>query len=299
MNSYITVHDYARAVTGQGITSLLGNLMRVGTGGVTLGATTLPVTPNTTVQLNQYDQITIFDGASSEIVTVGAAGASVGASSIPISACAFAHAAGTSCCSDGTGPQSLAEAILEGSASVEQICRQALLQATYTSESLPLASTRAWVDSSLRLGIRPRQFPVQSVSAITVIFNLSTTLSLDTSQAITDSIARIVTLPVIKTIAGSGNTLPFSTLLDGTVDGFVQISYVAGYTYGALPLIIKRATTLLTSDILSDRYNPTGVASNQEGKRRIDAFLRGDLSGESALVKRARHWLKPFIQDAI
>src|SRR5579859_1760158 len=150
MNSYLSVHDYIRAVTGQGVQTLYGNLMRVrGNAGVAQSAISLPVQPNTTVQLNQYDPITIFDGALTEMVTVTAATAP-GAASIPITPTQFAHAAGVSCCSDGT-QGSVAEAVLEGSAAVERICRQPLLQATYTAETLPLLSTRAWVDSSMAL----------------------------------------------------------------------------------------------------------------------------------------------------
>jgi hypothetical protein len=296
-NSYITVHDYLRAVTGQATSRLLGNLMRVGSPGVSPGATSLPVTPATTVSLAQYDQVYIFDGASSEIVTV-TANTSEPASSIPISATQFAHAAGVSCCSDGASG-SLGQTIFDASAEVETICRQVLLQQSNANEQLPLVTTRAWIDSALQLAIRPRQFPVQSVSAIALLLPGAAVLNLDLSNLQQSSIARIVTLSTIKVISGNGNTLPFSSRIDGTTQGFAQISYVAGYAYSALPDIIRRAAILLTSDILSDQRNPTGAASVQMGKRHVEAFLRGDTSGESALVKRARKWLRPYTQDVL
>jgi hypothetical protein len=297
MNSYLSVHDYLRMTTGQETSSLLGNLMRVGTGGVAQGATSLPVAPNTTVNLNQYDLITIFDGASTEVVTV-TTNTTSGASSIPISATQFAHAAGISCCSDGASG-SLAEAILEGSAEVERICRQPLLQATYTNETVPLQSSRAWIDSSIALGIRPRQAPVTSVSAITLAFSATSTMSLDTSQVQLDAIGRIVHVPVIKSVNIGGNTYPWSQYLDQTTEGEVQITYVAGFPYVSLPLPVRRAAVLLIGTILSDRQNPLGADQLRQGDVQIISTLRGDFTGESTLIKRAKGMLRSYMQEAL
>ena len=223
MNTYLSVHDFLRAPTGQETASLLGNLLRIATGGVAQGATSLPVTPGTTLTLNPYDPITIFDGSNTEVVTVtGSSPISPGAISIPVSALQYAHAAGTSCCSDGR-LGSLAEAIIEGSAEVERICRQPLLQATYTNEQLPLQSTRAWIDSSLQLGVRPLQFPVQSVSAISLVFSPSSTMQLDTTQLLLDSVQRIVTVSVLKGL-GNGNTYPYVQYIDQTAEGLAQLT---------------------------------------------------------------------------
>src|SRR6266568_16867 len=205
--------------TGQETPSLIGNLFRVGTGGVAQGAISLPVTPNTAVALSQYDNIAIFDGSSTEVVTVSAA-TNAGASSIPISATQFAHAAGVSCCSDGVGG-SLAEALLEGSAEVERICRQPLLQATYTNEVVPLQSTRGWIDSSIALGIRPRQSPVTSVSAITLAFSALSSMTLDIAQVQLDAIGRLVRVPVIRSINAGGNTFPYRQRLTQDTEGEV------------------------------------------------------------------------------
>lgn len=295
VNAYISAAEYLNRITGLSTSALVGNLARTGT--VALGATSLTVSPALTVALQQWDNLTLFDGANSEVVTVASGGAAINATTIPISATQYAHSAGTSCCSDGASG-SLAEAIIEGSASLESITRQALLQATVTLEMLPMPTTRAWVDSSRQLTIRPRQFPVQSVSAVNVLYGTAT-LNLDVSTAMIDSIGRMVTFPTIST-TGGGNTLPFSGGgLAQETDGFIQMTYVAGYTYSALPSIIKRACTLLVSDILADVFNPTGAASVQMGKRNVAQYLRGDLSGESALVKQARHWLRPYTQDAL
>src|SRR5258708_37088774 len=103
MNLYITPIDYRKATTGnsQQVATLIGNLSRVGTS-LVAGGTTLNQYQPTTVALNQYDPITIYDGANSEVVTVGSAGAIAGSTNIPISAAQFNHAAGTEVCSDGT-----------------------------------------------------------------------------------------------------------------------------------------------------------------------------------------------------
>jgi len=68
VNSYISWFDWQRSVTGLEWDSLIGNKGRL-TSATALGATTLPVTA-LTVQLNQYDVLTIFDGSSSENVIV-------------------------------------------------------------------------------------------------------------------------------------------------------------------------------------------------------------------------------------
>jgi len=297
-NSYLSAHDYKRATTGQEIASILGNLLRIGPGAVVQGATSLPVTPNTTIALNAYDPVTIFDGSNTEVVQVGSAGASIGSSAIPLMVGAqFGHAAGTSCCSDGT-QGSLAEAILEGSAEVERICRQPLLLATYT-DLLPLLSMRAAVDNGSRLLLRPRQSPVASVSAITIYFTPTSTLNLNTSQATIDSTGKTIDISALDTVqSGNNNALYFLNYLDNTTPGDVGVTYTAGFAYSALPLYIRRAAVLLVSDILSMRINPIGAAELKQGQVMYTTYLRGDLSGESANIKQARKLLQPVTQEA-
>lgn len=297
-NSYLSAHDYKRMTTGQEIASILGNLLRIGPGAVAQGAASLPVMPNTTVDLNAYDPVTIFDGSSTEVVQVGSAGAVVGSSSIPLlSGVQFGHAAGTSVCSDGA-QGSLAEAILEGSAEVERICRQPLLSATYT-DILPLLSMRAAVDNESHLILRPRQSPVQSVSTITISFTPTSTLSLDISQATIDSTGKTIDISALDTVqSGNNNALYLLNYLDNTTPGDVSVTYTAGFIYGALPLYIRRAAVLLVSDILSQRVNTIGAAQFRQGQVLYETYLRGDLSGESALLKQARRLLQPVTQEA-
>lgn len=291
-NTYITPFEYKRATTGQETTSLLGNLLRLSSG-VSASGTSLPVTPNTTVNLAVYDPIWIFDGASSEMVTVTATTAS-GASSIPVTALAYAHSTGTALCSDGTNG-SMGESIFSASAEVENICLQPLIQATYT-ETLQLRTMAASINSSGTLAIRPRHFPVTSISALSLGADVSTLLTYDATQAIIPSNQRRITVPTLLSSGGSSsNSLvnifpPFNQ----TSPGYVEFTYVSGFAYASLPWDIKQACIWLTSNLLSDRLNPTGAAETDMGQVKYIAYMRGDTSGESTLYKKAVAKLVPY-----
>lgn len=294
MNLYISPFEYQKAPTGQETASLLGNLLRVGTGGVALGATSLPVTPNTTVALNQYDNITIFDGSSSEVVQVTATTAS-GASSVPITATQYAHAAGTPLCSDGASG-SLAQAIIEGSAHVERYCDQELLAATY-SETLYLRTMDANVTNDGSLSIRPMHFPITAVSALSIQTSVATVITLDATQAILQSKARLVKVPVVKQQGTGASLLQQYQPIGQTTEGWVSITYTAGYAYSALTWDIKRAATLLTSNVLSDRQNESGAADVRLGQKQLTMYLRGDQSGETTFEKRAYQLLERYKRE--
>lgn len=281
-NIYITALEYKRATTGQEITTLLGNLLRLSSA-VSANGVALP-TPATTVALNQYDIITIFDGSNSEQVEV-TANTPQNSTSIPVSALQFSHAAGTLYCSDGT-LGSLGEAIFIASATVESICEQPLLQATY-AEDYTLRTPAAVINSDLQLWVRPRRFPVTAVSALSIETSVGDTITLDPAQAIIGSTQRLISVPVISALGSGGSLLQLRPPVDQTSSGFVNLTYTSGFVYTLLPWDIKQAAIWLTSDVLSDRLNSTGAAEYQVGSVRRTAFLRGDLTGDSALYKRA------------
>ncbi len=295
MNTYITIADYLRSPSGHDTTTLVGNVETLSSG-IAAGATSLPVSPALVVAQVSGDRITIFDGANSEVVTVGAAGATIGATSIPVSATQFAHGAGTSLCSDGT-QGSLADMIVNASAQLERYCRQPLLQATYSNERLPLRSMRAAVTRDYQLVLRPKRFPVQAVSAVTASVNNGTTLTLDVAQAFLDADQQLVTLAQMTTTSGTmtfwGNLSP--PILP-TTPGWIQVSYTAGFAYSSLPFEIHQAAIWLTSDLLSDRQNPTGSAEMKLDNKQLVTRLRGDTSGRSVLVIRAYENLEPYRQ---
>jgi hypothetical protein len=297
MNLYTDPYRYIRAATGHDTSTVIGNLSRIASPGISIGATSIPLTVPTSKVLNVYDIVTIFDGSNSEEVTVTAT-ANQGVSSITCSATQYAHATGTVIASDGT-QGSLASMIANASAAIEAYCRQSLLQATHSNERLPLRSMRAAVTRDYQLILRPKQFPVTSVSACTATLDNTTTLTFDTSQAFIDADGQTVTLAQMSTTSGSTNWWgAISPPLYPTTPGWVQLSYTAGYTYAALPNEIHQACIWITSDLLSDRRNPTGAAETQYGDVKLTTRLRGDNSGRSVLVIRAYENLDRYRQRA-
>lgn len=295
MNTYIDCFQYLRSPTGQDSATLVGNVARLSSATL-VGATSLPLSAATTVALNAYDQVTIFDGSSSEVAVVSNV-TNQGATSIPVQALQFAHAKGTALCSDGA-QGSLAAMIVEASAQVEEYCRQPLLLATYSNESLPLRTTRAAVTRDYALMLRPKRFPVVSVSAITAQLTGQATLPLSVANAQIDSDAQLVTL--LTMTASSGGAMTFwgsvSPPIKPTTPGFVTLSYTAGYAYTSLPQSVRQACTWLTSDLLSDRQNPTGAAEIKLGSLALVTRLRGETTGRSVLVMRAEKALDPYRQ---
>src|SRR5690242_16942111 len=137
-NAYIDCFIYQRSVTGLEKGSLIGNAGRLSSA-IAAGVTSLPVIPTTSVALNQFDQITIFDGNLTEVVMVGA-NTQIGTTSIPLlQPTQNAHVQYTPYCTDGP-MGSLADAIIEASNWIENLCQQTLFQQTYTGETLQLPS---------------------------------------------------------------------------------------------------------------------------------------------------------------
>ena len=291
-NTYITAKDYMRAVTGQEVNSLVGNLLRLSSA-VVAGGTALS-TPATTVNLSQYDNLYIFDGASSEVVTVTATTNS-GATSIPVTALAFNHASGVVICSDGASG-SLGDSIVRACGELEDICYQSLFQQTVT-ENLPLQTMRASLGSDMQLYLQPTYFPVTSVASCSVVYLSGAVTTLDVSRAIIEFGGRLVKLPLVQSIT-TGQATVYLPPISRYTAGEVNIQYTSGYTLAAMPPAIGRAAVLLTSVILSDRLNATGAADYQSGKVKTTVFLRGDLSGESALYKRAVKLLQIYTRKA-
>jgi|SRR5579875_615429 hypothetical protein len=294
-NTYIDPFAYLRAAPGLDTATVIGNLCRVSTN-VSAGATSISLSTPLVSQLNQYDQVYIFDGANSEIVTVTAQ-ANALTSTITVSATIFAHSAGTPICSDGI-KGSLASMIWNASADLEAYCRQPLLQASYSNEMLPLRSMRAAVTRDYTLMLRPKRFPVTAISAATLVLT-ETTVNLDVSKADIDADAQVVQFLDMTSTGGASGT-PFWGIFSPparqTTPGYVQITYSAGYTYGALPYDVRQAAIWLTSDLLADRRNPTGAAEVGLGKSRVVTRLRGDTSGLSLLALRAYRNLEPYRQ---
>lgn len=294
MNTYISILDYLRAPSGHDTSTLVGNVATL-SAAVTAGVMSLSLNQPLTAAQSTGDRVTIFDGSSSEVVTLTLP-ADVGATTLQCTAVAAAHAAGTPICTDGSGG-SLADMIVNASAQIEAFCRQPLLQTTHVNEVLPLRTMRAAVTRDYGLTLRPKQFPVTTVTAATIVIDATTRLTLDVSQAFIDVDAQLVSIATLTTTSGtSGFWGLFGPAVARTQSGFVQLSYTAGYLYASLPSDVRQACTWLVSDLLSDRRNPTGAAEVKLGDVQLVTRLRGETTGRSVLVMRAESALTPYRQ---
>jgi hypothetical protein len=293
-NSYISHFEYLRSPTGIETASMLGNSMRL-SGVLTAGGTTLNVTPPLTVQLNPYDQVTIFDGSSSEVVIVNTT-ATIGATSISIQTpgLQFGHAQNTPLCSDGV-LGSLANEILTASDMVEDACLQSLILGTRT-DTLALGTLRAAISNDRVLHLRPENFPVISVIALSLV-TPGMTIALDPTQAFLDSGQQLVKffqlVPLSSTPAGN----PYQTQLNQRTVGTIALSYTSGFAYSAMPPRIKKACVLFTSDLLNKRRNSLGASDYHSGKVHYKMGHIGDTSGQSDLVKQGLDLLSGFMQE--
>ncbi len=228
MNSYISHLDYMRSPSGLETASLLGNSLFL-SASLSAGVTVLLVTP-TTVQLNLYDRVTIFDGPNSEVVVVAGL-TSVGANGIGIQApgLQYAHAAGTPCCSDGI-LGSLADVLVDASAWMEEdLTYQSLFQQTYAGEVLPLPSMLASITNQNGLLFRPKHFPVTAVSSIALAAAQGQATTFDATQAFIDANQQYVKVPVLSGSGNQGQVFWPQQPFDRRAEQWLTISYTAGY----------------------------------------------------------------------
>lgn len=293
-NTYIDAITYSKSATGLTLAPLYGNLARISA--CTQGATSLTV-PALSVALAQYDEIYLFDGPNSETLQVGAGGAAQNATSIPLQAgTEYAHSGGQAYCTDGASG-SLGQALFESSRWVEDICYQSLYQATYTSEELSMPTPRASIDNQGGLNFRPLHFPVTALSALSVATsNSASAISYDTTEAQIDSLQRQVSVPILTPLNSGEQSLTaqFSPALSRSQKAWLTITYTAGFVASALPWVVTRAALLLTSEMFALLKNPIGVDSQKLGKQEYSFAIRGDLSGDSLLVKQAKQLLQRY-----
>jgi hypothetical protein len=181
---------------------------------------------------------------------------------------------------------SLADQIVNASAEMENYLLQSLFQTTYT-ETLRMPSPRASIDNQGMLVFRPRHFPIATDTGITIKQNNAAPVSYDATQAIIDGGQQVVNVPWLVAGSGGGSTYSLLPSISRSTNLFLTITYTAGYLAANMPSDVREACVLLTSDILAKRLNPLGAVDLTSGDRRISAALRGDLTGESLLVKRA------------
>lgn len=296
--AYIDVFSYLRAVTGLETTSLVGNLGRLATA-VAVSATTLPILPNTSVALAQFDQITIFDGLNTEVCMVGTA-TGQGSTTIPLlQPLQFAHAQYTSYCTDGV-MGSLADELLESSNWIDNITQQSLYQQSYAGETLDIPGMRASIDNQGMLVFRPRHFPVSAESGITIESSIIDPITYDSTQVILNGSKQVVRVPWLISTANNQSAdatwnSPISRSRGSNL--FLLISYTAGWS--PLPGDIRDVAVLLTSEIIARRQNPTGAIAIRLGDKQMQISGPRDEIGESLLVKMAKQKLQPYSVESM
>lgn len=267
-----------------------------------LGATSL-IVPALTVALNQYDMLYIFDGPNSESLQVGSGGAIIGATSIPLQALtSYAHTGGTPYCTDGADG-SLGKQILTASRWIEDICYQSLWGSTYVNEILTMPTMRAAITRQGNLHFRPRHFPLTTLTSVTVQTNAFDVTSYDPTQAIIDSDQQTVDLSPLAVLSTQTSQIaqasPWSwNRLNRSTEAWVKITYAADFALGGLPTTVERACCLLTNETFAQENNPDGSDQISQNKRSQVFALRGDLTGESLLVKQAKKLLAPYIMQS-
>lgn len=306
-STYINPYQYLRQPTGLSLAvvpNYIGNLFRL-TSANAAGVTSLTV-PNTAAQtpLNAFDNLYIFDGPNSEIVQVASITVN-GSTTIPlIAATQYAHSSGVVVCSDGPSG-SLGEQIFTASQWIEDdICFQALWSVTYTGEKLTLPTMRAALDNQGNLHFRPRHFPITALTSVTIQTNAFNAVAYDPTQAIIDSDQQTVDLAPLAVLAtqSSSQITQSSPWLWGVfgraTTAWVTLTYTSGFAVNALPYPIVRACALLTSECFSQLENPVGADSIQQNKRNVTFVVRGEISGESLLVKQAQKLLAKYIAQS-
>jgi hypothetical protein len=284
--TYIDFYDYLRMPTGQNTSSMIGNPFRL-QAPQTLGASSLTV-PQAAIQqpIYAYSNLYIFDGANSEVVMVSGDILGPTTSIALVTPTQYAHSAGATCCTDpvnqdGTPSSagSLAPVIFTASDEVESICKQPLLQATYT-ETYALQSMQASIDSIGTLNIRTTKSPVSTVT--------SAVLNTDVikGQAIPLTSLLVKFKGQLISVLGAGGGVPQCT------EGDIDVTFTAGYLYAQLPPRVKQAAVWLVSDILSDRINSTGAAMESQGKIHIQHRLLHET--KSMFYMRAEEALKEY-----
>jgi hypothetical protein len=290
--SYISWIDYTLAPEGLEYASLLGNALRLSSA-VVAGATSLPVTPSTSVTLNQFDVITIYDGLSTEQVMV-ASTTTTGASSILLMApgLQFAHAQYTPASSKGTLGD-LGSEIIKAGGWLENITRQSLWNTTQT-ETIRMPSMRACIDNQQVLTFRTKQYPITAINSLYIGTTLNTLQQYDQTQAVIDA-NELVSVPQLIAVGSGSSTYSIvQSQVNRRMNAYLQVNYTAGYTASTMPSDIKDAAILLTSALLARRDNPGGFDSVKEGQGMMVATLRGDQSGDSLLVKNAKFLLANY-----
>lgn len=272
------------------------------------GVTALPVLASANCSPSQL--VYILDGSNTEIVQASASTPTPDATHITLaSATTLPHSAGASVSTAGV-QGALAQTILQASGWLEGYCQQGTpgdrgLLSKSRTEKLRMPTTRAYVDSWGSLVVRPRYFPVTAVAALALQYNASASMALDPTQIMLEGTERSFTVPILKAPGGTvGNlALLYGPPVDRGDQGWVNLTYTAGYSWPNLPWDLQSAAIFAAQEFLSYLLNPTGAAIIRQGDMMLVQRQRGSGGKESSIhglfMSQATILLEPFRQHFI
>ena len=164
-----------------------------------------------------------------------------------------------------------------------------------------MPSMRAHIDPQYSLVIRPNNFPVTAISAISVEFAPGNALSFDPTQVELEDDARIVTLPILSqtTAQVQSPAWLYGPPVTREDEGWAVLTYTAGLgSTGALPEDFKQAVAWVARELLGETRNPTGAASMRQedvtiSQRHTNARLM-ESSADSIFLIQAKEALRRY-----
>jgi hypothetical protein len=158
---------------------------------------------------------------------------------------------------------------------------------------------RATIDTHYVLHFKPRHWPIQSLTAMAISAIVGNTTQYDPTQVFIDSDKQICTMPNMQPLPGVGSgqvPYPIWNVQSYFRTAQLQITYSAGFS--VIPPDVLEAAVLLTSDIIAKRLNPAGSPELRSGSRMEVAMIRGELTGDSLLFKRAKRILDNYTVES-
>jgi hypothetical protein len=158
---------------------------------------------------------------------------------------------------------------------------------------------RASIDNHYVLHFRPRHWPIQSLTELSISQVPNFTINYDPTQVVIDSDKQICVMPNMQPLPfqGSGQApYPIWSVMSNLVFAQLNINYQSGFA--VMPMDVIEACILLTSDILAKRMNPYGAPELKSGQRQIIANIKSETTGESLLFKRAKAILDNYTMQS-
>jgi hypothetical protein len=279
-NTYLDPPTFLAYTSGMDLTGLTGTSNQLAADAA-LGSNALTLVDTTGFV---EGMAVIYDGANSEQVIIIATSPTTLGLGAPLSA---AHGAGRTISQptieNGIADYGIVQATLDGSAWVDNYTQRCLNLTVYGNERYRLIQ-----DKNNFLVIKPREWPVDSFSALSVILADGSVTVLDPTQVVIAAGERLFTYT-----GPTGQFGPGVRFRRGTV-GWTQISYSAGYV--PLPWSIQEAARLKAMDAINRRDNPEGLSTAQGDHSHVEYRLRGDPSHDSIITGNAKELLNRYVR---